>query len=190
MCELVCVRNPCFCWGDDVYEPAEDTWLAWELLEELPYLGGLGVDVGTGSCALMNIISEKVDFAIGIDVNPCSAKACKACSFESLVCDSSTCLRKEANLAVSNLPYLPCEDDPATCWAWGERLLRGLRVAKGGYLVLVWSSLTPTFNLEGFKLLKLKKRELGMETIYAGLFLKEGSTSFSSSLVLPAGELH
>ncbi|NPA84468.1 MAG: hypothetical protein GXO07_00495 [Crenarchaeota archaeon] len=168
-CELVCSESPCFCWGD-AYPPAEDTWLAWELLERLPRVGGLGADVGAGSCALMNVLKEKVDFAVGIDVNPCAAEACRRCSFEALLCDSLTCLRRPVRLAVANLPYLPCADDPATCWEWGKRVLRGLRVEEGGYLVLVWSSLTPGFELEGFELIELREVKLGFETLYGGIF--------------------
>ena len=169
-CELSCVEKPCFCWGDDVYEPAEDTWLAWELLEELPYVGGLGVDVGAGSCALLNALKEKVDLAIGVDLNPCATKACRLCSSESVACDSLNCFRRPPRLAVANLPYLPCEDDPAVCWRWGKRVLEGLKVEEGGYLVLVWSSLTPKFELKGFEFLKLKEKSLGLETLYGGVF--------------------
>ncbi len=177
MCDLVCVREPCFCVGDDVYSPAEDTWLAWRLVESLPYLGGLGADVGCGSCALLNVISEKVEVALGIDLNPCAAKACKLCSREALVCDSATCLRKPLRLAVANLPYLPCDDDLVTCDRFAPRVLEGLRVEEGGYLVLVYSSLTsfdPLSSLKGFEVVKREEVSLGFETLIGVILIKSG----------------
>jgi len=170
LCDLVCNKDPCFCWDDEVYAPAEDTWLAWRLLEGLPEVGGLGVDVGTGSCVLMNVLARKVDFAIGIDINPCAAKACKLCSFEAALCNSTSCLSRPADLAVANLPYLPCEDDPATCWKWGREVLEHLKVKKGGYLVLVWSSLTPEFELRGYEALRVEEVSLGFETLRGAVF--------------------
>jgi len=172
-CELICVEDPCFCWDDDVYKPAEDTWLAWELVEELPYLGGVGVDVGCGSAALLNVVSEKVDRAIGVDLNICAVKACKRCSFEALLCNSMSCLR-EASLVVANLPYLPCSDDMAVCERWLPDVMKGLRVKENGYLVLVYSSLTtlnPLSYLKEFEIVKERRIRLGLESLI-GVVLK------------------
>ncbi len=163
------------CWGSGIYEPAEDTWLAWKLLEELPRVGGLGVDVGTGSCVLANVLAKKVDLVIGIDINKMATKACRRCKVEALLCDSMTCLRRGANVAVANLPYLPCEDDEAVCWKWGLRVLKGIKVVKGGYLVLVWSSLTPQNPLElldGFETLKVVRESYGLEDLIGAVLIK------------------
>jgi len=163
------------CWGDEIYEPAEDTWLAWKLVESLPKLGGLGFDVGTGSCALSNVIAEKVDLVFGIDVNPYAAMACRLCGKESMVCDSMNCLRKGGDLVVANLPYLPCDDDEAVCWKWGLKVLRGLKVKRGGYLVIVWSTLTPQNPLEfleGFELVHLTTKSLGFEELIGAVLIR------------------
>jgi len=172
---LKCIDEPCMCWGDDVYEPSEDSWLAWELVEGLPEVGGIGADVGTGSCVLSNIISEKVDFVVALDVNPYAARACRFCKVEALLCNSMTCFRKGVNLVVANLPYLPCEDDRAVCWKWGLEVLKGIKVLKGGYLVLVWSSLTPKNPLSllrGFETVKLKRVSLGFEELIGAVLIK------------------
>jgi len=163
------VTNPCFCWNDEVYQPAEDSWLAWKALEELPYVGGVGVDVGCGSGILLNVLKEKVDRVIGVDINECAARACKKCGFEVLMCNSMSCLR-EARLVVSNLPYLPCSDDPITCDAYAIEVIKELRVRSGGFLVLIYSSLT-SFNpldlLEDYKLVNKIKKILGFEELIA-----------------------
>ncbi len=163
------------CWGSDVYKPAEDTWLAWRLIEELPRVGGVGVDVGTGSCVLTNIIAQKVDFVLATDINPLAINVCKRCGVEAVLCDSMTCFRKDVNLVVANLPYLPCKDDVAICWKWGLRVLKGIRVVKNGYLVLVWSSLTPQNPLEiltSFEPLKVVKEDYGFEELMGAVLIK------------------
>ncbi len=161
------MKEPCFCWGDDVYQPAEDTWFAWELVDELPYLGGLGVDVGCGSGALLNVIKMKVNKVIGVDLNRCSALACKRCNFEAIVCNSMSCLR-EAELAVANLPYLPCSDDMATCESWLPDVINNIRIRRGGYLILVYSTLTtlnPLDMLDDFEVISIRRKELGLEEL-------------------------
>lgn len=133
MCNLTCVKDPCFCWNEEVYQPSEDTWFLWEVIEDLPYVGGLGVEIGCGSGVLLNVISKKVEKVIGIDLMECAVKACKSCGFEAIRCNSMSCVR-DANLVVSNLPYLPCEDDIATCDKWAKEALRFVRVRKGGLI--------------------------------------------------------
>ena len=170
MSELKCVKDPCFCWNEEVYKPSEDTWFLWEAIEALPYIGGLGIEIGCGSGALLNVISKKVDKVIGIDLNPISAKACKLCDFEVLVCNSMSCIGRGANLVVSNLPYLPCEDDPAVCDKWAGEILRFLNVKEGGLLVLLYSSLTSIdvrkwVEERTFEIIETKRRSLGLEDL-------------------------
>ncbi|UXD21182.1 methylase [Ignicoccus pacificus DSM 13166] len=174
-CDLVCVEEPCFCWDDSVYKPAEDTWLAWELVEELPYVGGLGVDVGCGSGALLNVISKKVERVVGVDLNPCAVKACKSCGFEALLCSSMSCLR-EADLVVANLPYLPCSDDMSVCESYLPQVLEGLKVKENGYLILIYSSLTtidPLRMLKGFRMVMERKVNMGMEELIGMVLRRE-----------------
>ena len=53
---------------ENVYEPAEDTFLLAETVEVKP--GEVALDVGTGTGLIALIMARKADFVIGVDINP------------------------------------------------------------------------------------------------------------------------
>ncbi len=151
-----------------VYEPAEDTWLAWSLVEELLASRRFRVciDVGTGTGALAAACLAKVQAVAATDVNPCAA-ACAHANLSRLgpatvagvaQCDTLTCIRcpLEHALLVYNTPYLPPPggDEPRShplleaSWSGGLPVVReaAARLAgcagPGSCVVLVYSSLT------------------------------------------------
>ncbi len=101
------------------------------------------VDLGTGSTALMEPLSKKCKVVIGVDVNPCVAEICRRLKRQCVICAS--CIRK-ADLVVSNLPYLPCEDMDwlglATCDVNAHRMLQHIKMIKPRVVILVYSSLS------------------------------------------------
>ncbi|WP_456420686.1 HemK2/MTQ2 family protein methyltransferase [Thermococcus sp.] len=53
---------------EDVYEPAEDTFLLAETVNVEP--GETALDMGTGTGLIALIMARKADFVIGVDINP------------------------------------------------------------------------------------------------------------------------
>jgi len=151
-----------------VYEPAEDTWLAWGMVEKLlsSRRFRVCVDVGTGTGALAAACMRRVPLVAATDINPCAAicahrnlSALGPAAVAGVVqCDTVSCLRcpLEEALLVYNTPYLPPpgEGEPRShplleaSWSGGlpvvreaARLLAGC-AGRGSCVVLVYSSLT------------------------------------------------
>ena len=136
------------------------------------------VDLGTGSTALMEALSKKCKIVIGIDINPCVADICKKLKRQCVICDS--CIRK-ADLVVSNLPYLPCDDKDwlglATCDINAIKMLEGIRSMRPKTIILVYSSLSrfdPLEYMKGYVVVKRKSVKGDFEEIIA-LLLRDKS---------------
>ena len=114
---------------DEVYEPAEDTFL---LAENLPSSPGAEVlDVGTGCGILAIIAAEKAEHVIAIDINPyainCAQRNTKfnglSSEIEILQGNLFDPLKIGArfDLILFNAPYLPSKKDEEKHWidkAW------------------------------------------------------------------------
>jgi release factor glutamine methyltransferase len=110
--------------NDDVYEPAEDTFL---FAENLPVCEGETVlDVGTG-CGLLGILAaRRASKVVAIDLNPYAIRCAKENSI--LNCVSSkidfvqtsffTALNSKVtfDLILFNAPYLPSDEDEVKTW--------------------------------------------------------------------------
>jgi len=144
-----------------VYEPAEDTWLALEAVEELVRENSvyLCVDVGAGTGVLGLRCSMHSGYTILIDVSPCAVYCSRLNSrrmgVDALVdvvqCDNISCIRcpGRESVFVYNTPYLPVEDEGLEGLAWSggireARRLAGQASACTGLscVVLVYSSLS------------------------------------------------
>jgi release factor glutamine methyltransferase len=116
---------------EEVYEPAEDTFLIADILNRTAAEGETVLDVGTGCGILAVVASKKAKRVVATDVNPhaveCAkrnAKANRASSkvqvrlgdlFEPI---SET---EEFGMIVFNAPYLPSTPGEHRCWksrAW------------------------------------------------------------------------
>jgi len=118
---------------ETVYEPAEDTELLLEALEELSPEGKLAADVGCGSGILSIYLARSFERVIGTDVNPDALLALReSASLNGVgdkvlaVCsDVISSLRVKLDLAVFNPPYLPesprKNDLLAYSWCGGRR---------------------------------------------------------------------
>ncbi|HVP17235.1 MAG TPA: HemK2/MTQ2 family protein methyltransferase [candidate division Zixibacteria bacterium] len=114
---------------DNVYEPAEDSFLFAENLSVRR--GCKVVDVGTGCGILAVIAAKKAGKVVAIDVNPYAVKCAKnnteindvgnRVSFIRGDLFAPLRTRKEFDLILFNAPYLPSEEnekDSWTGWAW------------------------------------------------------------------------
>jgi release factor glutamine methyltransferase len=153
-----------FCVCRNVYEPAEDTWLALSLIDELAEEGlefPVIVDVGSGTGVLGVYALERLaaSLLVLVDVNPYACKCSMASARESraghaadvVCCDNITCLgcgRLSGSLIIYNTPYLPVEDSGELGLAWSGGIREAVRTVYAALacrprcLVLVYSSLS------------------------------------------------
>ena len=155
-----------------VYEPAEDTWLAYRLLSKAckEVNADLCIDVGTGTGVLGLFCANSctdIRRIIATDINPCALYCAKSgfkrngldFLLDIVQCDKTSCLRGfsgvESAIIVYNTPYLPDRDecqDTIDClyslsWSGGisealEVLREVNRLTVRGCAVLVFSSLS------------------------------------------------
>lgn len=116
----VCAAKIRIC--EDVYEPAEDTWMTSEAVERLDGLHRVCVDIGTGTGAIAACMKKICSYIIAIDVSPCAVR-CASILIDALIdvvqCDGVTCLRNSAaTLLVFNAPYLPGEPRSIADISW------------------------------------------------------------------------
>src|SRR4030042_6247656 len=103
--------------SEDVYEPAEDSFLFAENLEVKA--GGVVLDLGTGSGILAVLAAKKAGTVVAVDVNPYAVRCAKQTAELNRVEDKLSFL--QANLfsafdvqakfdvILFNAPYLPSE---------------------------------------------------------------------------------
>jgi len=114
---------------ENVYEPAEDTFLFAENLDVK--VSERVLDIGTGCGILGVIVAKKASEVVAIDINPyavhCAKENAKLNNVRSKMTfiqgDLFTPLREKAKFDVIlfNAPYLPAEEDEADSWighAW------------------------------------------------------------------------
>ena len=125
--------------SEDVYEPAEDSFLFAGNMKVNE--GDIVIDVGTG-CGILGIIAaEKAARVIAIDINPHAVRCARENAVLNHVDDKMFCIqgdlftaignRAKFDLILFNAPYLPSEDAEETSWlenAWsggpsGRRLI-------------------------------------------------------------------
>lgn len=114
---------------EDVYEPAEDSFLFADNMKVNE--GDVVIDVGTG-CGILGIIAaEKAARVIAIDINPHAVRCARENAVLNHVDDKMFCIRGDLFTAIKsrakfdlilfNAPYLPSEDAEETSWlesAW------------------------------------------------------------------------
>lgn len=114
---------------EDVYEPAEDSFL---FAENLSVSRGAEVlDVGTGSGLLAILAAQTAKHVLAIDINPYAIRCAKANAAKNHV-QNKICflqgdlfaaldLQARFDLVLFNAPYLPSEEHEADSWlgrAW------------------------------------------------------------------------
>ncbi|MEE9586098.1 MAG: HemK2/MTQ2 family protein methyltransferase [Nitrososphaerales archaeon] len=149
--------------ADNIYSPAEDTFLLIKAIRR--YAADRVLEIGIGSGLVLSELVEKNNLAVGVDLDIQAVKSAKdsisnkpAWSKVNLVrCDSASPFRDGAfDLVVFNPPYLPSEEIMDTTvdggsggvevsMAWFREASRCL--GKGGKIVFVASSLSDVEGL-------------------------------------------
>jgi len=170
--------------AEGVYEPAEDTYL---ILDNVNERGpGMALDVGTGS-GIIAIWLAKLGFTVvATDVDMMALKCAKEnaklnnVKLDLVRCDLAEPIKGKFDVITFNPPYLPFKDNiPEEIWWYGGKnilwrfLKRDLpRVLKrDGRLYLVYSSLTGIKDLkeilpEGFRAEIMIKKRFMFELLY------------------------
>jgi release factor glutamine methyltransferase len=149
---------------DEVYEPAEDSFLFADNL--MVNEGDAVIDVGTGCGILGTVAAEKAAQVVAIDINPHAVRCARENAVLNHVNDRIFCIqgdlftaiknRARFDLILFNAPYLPSEDAEETSWlesAWsggpsGRRVIDRFvhdapkYLKPGGRLLLLQSTLS------------------------------------------------
>ena len=139
---------------EDVYEPAEDTWMLYRLIEALRKRYTVCIDVGTGTGVLAAVLKKLCSYVVAVDVSPC-AVTCSSKIIDERIdlvqCDTVTCIRGDAaTLIVFNAPYLPGQPGSIAELGWhgGAEILEQVLRALSGWrrcweLLVTVSSVSP-----------------------------------------------
>ncbi|MGD6851953.1 MAG: HemK2/MTQ2 family protein methyltransferase [Candidatus Bathyarchaeia archaeon] len=109
---------------DDVYEPAEDSFLFAENLKIAA--GEVVLDLGTGSGILAVLVAKKDNHVVAVDLNPYAVRCAKANAKLNSVEDRIDFLQGDLfsvfqsgaifDVVLFNAPYLPSEEGEAASW--------------------------------------------------------------------------
>ncbi|HUS74604.1 MAG TPA: HemK2/MTQ2 family protein methyltransferase [Methanothrix sp.] len=99
---------------EDVYQPAEDTYLllAAALAEARPE--DLSLEIGCGSGFVSSELATKVRRLIATDINPHAVRASKARGIEVIRADLFQGIKGKFDLILFNPPYLPTQPEERT----------------------------------------------------------------------------
>ena len=165
---------------EDVYRPAEDSYLLAKYVESL--VSGKVLDMGTGSGiqAVTASIKPEVNSVLAVDINPAALREAEerandAGVFEKLsflLSDLFSNVKGRYDWIIFNSPYLPPEGEADEhAWAGGagliERFLSEARehLEPGGSILLIYSSLSEP-DLSGYDVELLEEIGLFFDQLY------------------------
>ena len=165
---------------EDVYRPAEDSYLLAKHVESL--VSGSVLDMGTGSGiqAVTAAMKHAVESVLAIDINPAalreakkraeSARVSEKLSF--VLSDLFNEVRGRFDWIIFNSPYLPSDGEADEhAWAGGAGLIEHFlteaqgHLEPGGSILLIYSSLSEP-DLSGFDVDLLEEIGLFFEKLY------------------------
>ncbi|WP_430515182.1 HemK2/MTQ2 family protein methyltransferase [Pyrococcus woesei] len=178
--------------SEEVYEPAEDSFLLAEVLLKEVRDEDIVLDMGTGSGILALLAAKKAKFVVGVDINERAVDIAWKNAVNNDVknvifvkSDLFENIRGRFSLIVFNPPYLLGEDeeirDPIDLALIGgktggeviERFAKHVKdfLLPGGRVLLLYSSLTKInvrklFDELGFKTAIVAKEKLFFEELY------------------------
>ncbi len=165
---------------EDVYRPAEDSYLMARHVESL--VSGNVLDMGTGSGiqAITAALNPKVSSVLAVDINPVALKEATERSdvagvsgkLSFLLSDLFSNVKGRFDWIIFNSPYLPREGEADEhAWAGGaeliERFLSETRehLEPWGSILLIYSSLSEP-DLSGYDVELLEEIGLFFEKLY------------------------
>jgi release factor glutamine methyltransferase len=165
---------------EDVYRPAEDSYLMARHVKSLA--SGKVLDMGTGSGiqAVIAALKPEVDSVLAVDINPAALREAEKRAGDAGVSEKLSFLRSDLFAEVKgrfdwiifNSPYLPPEGEADEyAWAGGagliERFLSEARghLEPGGSILLIYSSLSEP-DLSGYDVELLEETGLFFEKLY------------------------
>jgi len=186
----------CFDITDEVYEPAEDSFLFAENL--VVAADELVLDLGTGCGVLAVLAANKGGCVIAADINPFAIRCAKANAqlnrvgekIDFLQADLFTALSDGVgfDLVLFNAPYLPSEEDETTSWI-GRSWAGG---KDGRQVVDLFISYVPAYLKPQGKVLLMQSTLTGVEETIRGFVqqnfkaqvIAEGKLPFFETLTL------
>ena len=180
---------------EDVYEPAEDSFLVADYLAQVVKEDHVVLDVGTGCGIVAVVAARKAKSVVATDINPHAVKCAKLNAktnrannkIDVRVGDLFKPIHKteKFDLIVFNAPYLPTASSEQKTWigrAWsggpdGRQLIARFiheapqYLARNGRILLVQSSLAnvnetlKTFSEKGLETRVVAEKKFAFETI-------------------------
>jgi release factor glutamine methyltransferase len=142
---------------DEVYQPAEDTYLLLEAAQSEAKPADGVLEVGCGSGFISQELGPKVAHLLATDINPHAVRAARARGIEVIRADLFRGIKGKFDLILFNAPYLPTEPEERT-GQWIDYALDGgkngrqtvdrfiedlaVHLRPGGRALLLISSLT------------------------------------------------
>ncbi len=106
--------------ADNVYEPAEDSFLLADVVLQYAYDGMRIIEIGTGTGIVSAVIRANLnpELIIATDINPYAARCAKANGIDVIRTDMFEGIKRLPifDLIVFNPPYLPTEDGKIEGW--------------------------------------------------------------------------
>lgn len=180
-CKTVLFANRRFHIYENVYEPAEDSFLFVENLSVES--GDIVLDMGTG-CGILGIVAaEKASEVIAVDVNPHAIRCAKENAKQNKVADRMSFvqgslfaplrMKKIFDLIIFNAPYLPTESTEKLSWieyAWsgglnGRQVIDRFICEAPKYLKASGRVLLMQSNLSGIDETVRKFKSVGMKAV-------------------------
>jgi release factor glutamine methyltransferase len=180
---------------ESVYEPAEDTFLAADALDQIVHNNDAVLEIGTGCGILAIIAARKVRKVVATDINPHAVK-CAMLNAKTNQLDHKIEMRRgdlfrpvkkaeKYDVIVFNAPYLPCDTEDQTTWlerSWvggptGRQIIDRFileapcYLEQSGKILLVQSSLAnidetlKRFRQQGLRAKVIAEKKVSFETI-------------------------
>jgi len=160
-----------------MYKPREDSYLLEKWVRR--FAKGRVLDMGTGSGILALAALEKGCDVLAVDINPKSVAHVKSLGVDAVVSDLFSNVEGKFDVIVFNPPYLPaigCEDADVKLVVCGgdvgneiiNRFLLSAKkyLAKGGRILLLFSSDSGAVCLDDYESELLEELDLDREKLY------------------------